>query len=182
MRTFIAIDLPEHVKSRIFHEFEKIYKRNLFYGKITEKDNLHLTLKFLGEVPEEKVQDIKKRLSQIKSEKILCKISKTRIFDDENYIKIIWVDLTSDNDELQKLQKKIDEKLPESFSKKEFSSHITTVRVKGFRYNQDKKKLIEELKKINFNLDFEADEFLLMKSELFPEGPKYKIIEKFPLG
>ena len=60
---------------------------------------------------------------------------------------------------------------------KKFESHLTTVRVKSVI---DKSRLIKEVKKIHFkNLDFEIKEFVLMKSELFPEGPKHKIIEKF---
>jgi 2'-5' RNA ligase len=45
----------------------------------------------------------------------------------------------------------------------------------------DKKKLIEEIEKLKINEKFEVNSFELMKSELKPEGPEYKIIEEFKL-
>ena len=57
MRTFISIDMPEVVRS----EIEKIQDvLPEFFGKKTERDNLHLTLKFLGEIDEEKVKEFEK--------------------------------------------------------------------------------------------------------------------------
>lgn len=180
MRVFIAVELPEHVKSRVFHEFEILQKKNLFKGKFVEKNNLHLTLKFIGETSLEKIDEIKKRLKEVKFEKLNCGVGKTGVFDSEKHIKIIWVELLSDK--LKELQVLINEKFPEISSSdyKEFNSHITTARVKEVI---NREKLIDDLKKINFKkLDFEISEFLLMKSELTAQGPIYRIIEKFKLN
>ncbi|MAG79019.1 RNA 2',3'-cyclic phosphodiesterase [Candidatus Pacearchaeota archaeon] len=179
MRCFIAIKLSEHVKSKVFHEFENLQKKNLFRGKFVEKGNLHLTLKFLGSISEEEIEETKKKLSEIKFEKFNCKIGKTGVFDNESHIKVIWVDLISDK--IEELQKQVSNKFleyPSDFKK--FNSHITTTRVK---FIINKEKLIEEIKKINFkNLDFDVNEFVLMKSELTREGPKYKVLERFKLS
>jgi len=180
MRCFIAIDLPEHVKSKIFHRFEDLFNKRYFKGKITEKENLHLTLKFFGELNKEQIEETKKKLKEISFEKINCNISKTGFFNNEEYIKIIWVDLPSENDNILGLQKLIAEKLPElKIDKKGFSSHITAARVNSVI---DKKKLVKEVKKIKFkDLNFEIDKFYLMKSELFRQGPRYRVIEEFNL-
>lgn len=176
MRIFIAIDLPEHVKSRIFHKFENLQNKNLFNGKFVEKENLHLTLKFFGEITNEKLKEIKNKLKEIKFEKFYCKIGKTGFFENKKHIKIIWVELISEK--LQELQKIINKKIPEILSDyKKFNSHITLARVKSISRNKD---LIKEVEKIHFkNLSFDINEFILMKSELMPLGPKYKVIEKF---
>lgn len=178
MRCFIAIDLPEHAKAKIFHAFETLQDKNLFHGKFVEKENLHLTLKFLGNISEEKMEEVREKLREIKFEKFDCEIGKAGVFG-ENYVKVIWVDLLSDK--LKELQKQITDNFPEIPSDyKEFSSHITTARVISV---PDREKLIEEIKKINFKkLDFEVGEFVLMKSELVRGGPKYKTIEKFRLS
>ena len=176
MRCFIAIEIPQHAKARIFHEFENLKSKNLLRGKFVEKENLHLTLKFLGEITNEEIEKIKKRLNEIKFKIFDCHIGKTDFFKDERFIKIIWVELISN--ELNELQKQIDKATFEiKRDDKKFESHLTAVRVKSVI---DKPSLIKEVKKIHFkNLDFEIKEFVLMKSELFPEGPKHKIIEKF---
>ncbi len=177
MRCFIAIDLPEHVKAKIFHNFETMQDKNLFHGKFVEKENLHLTLKFLGNISEEKLEEIREKLREIKFEKFDCEIGKAGVFD-ENYVKVIWVDLLSDK--LKELQEQISDKFPEiPFDYKEFSSHITTARVSSV---PDKARLLQEIKKINLkNLGFEVGEFLLMKSELMRGGPKYKTLERYNL-
>ena len=48
MRTFISIELPEQVKKEIFKEFKRLENSGFVVGKFVSKDNLHLTLKFLG--------------------------------------------------------------------------------------------------------------------------------------
>ena len=176
MRCFIAMETPQHVKASIFHEFENLKNKNLLRGKFVEKENIHLTLKFLGEITNEEIEKIKKRLNEIKFKIFDCCIGKIGFFKDEKYIKIIWVELVSN--ELNELQKQIDKATFKiKRDNKKFESHLTTVRVKSVI---DKPRLIKEVKKIHFkNLDFEIKEFVLMKSELFSEGPKHKVIEKF---
>ncbi|MCK5149756.1 RNA 2',3'-cyclic phosphodiesterase [Candidatus Pacearchaeota archaeon] len=177
MRVFIAIDLPEHVKAKIFHEFENLRTKNLFNGKFVEKDNLHLTLKFLGEINEEKIEEIKSKLKELKFEKFDCEIGKTGFFHDKNHIKVIWVELVSEK--IKELQQQIDRLFPEILVDKEFSFHITTARVKFVEYREN---LVKEVEKIHFkNLDFEVDEFVLIKSELMRQGPVYKILQKCSL-
>ena len=62
MRCFIDIEISDHIKSKIFHEFENLQTKNLFSGKFVEKENLHLTLKFLGDLTNEGLEKIKNRL------------------------------------------------------------------------------------------------------------------------
>lgn len=183
MRIFIAIELPEHVKSKIFHEFENLQKKNLFKGRFVEKNNLHLTLKFLGDISEERTEEIKKILRGINFGSIFCEVGKTGFFDNERHIKVIWVDLISEEDKLLKLQKEIAGKFPDIHPDyKNFTSHITVARVDSVI---NKEKLVDDVKKIRLkNLDFEVKEFVLMKSELMKQksiGPKYKVLEKFKL-
>lgn len=177
MRCFIAIDLPREVKESIFHEFNQIKSENLVVGNFVPKENLHLTLKFLGEATNENVEKIKKELSQIKFQKFGCKLGKAGFFGNEKNIRTIWVDVISP--ELNHLYKLINKSTIKIQSKDEFVSHITVARVKK---TQNSKELINELRKINFkDADFEVKEFILMKSELMPTGPKYKVLDRFEL-
>lgn len=186
MRIFIAIELPEHVKSKIFHRFENIEKNNLFNGKFTKKDNLHLTLKFFGEISEEKIGEIKEKLKEIKLEKLKIDIGKAGFFNNENFIKVIWIEVLSENKKIQEIHKLISDKFPETNSDyKEFNPHITIARVNNIPFKVNKEKLVNEIREINFkDLSFDVDKFVLMKSELMKsksEGIKYKILEEFDL-
>ena len=78
MRVFIAINLPEDIKAKVFHEFEIVQNSGLVTGNFVEKENLHLSLKFLGEVSEEEIEKIKKKLSEIKFKKLDVEIGKNK--------------------------------------------------------------------------------------------------------
>ena len=68
IRAFIAIDFPDDVIKEVARVGEVLGKKK-FTGKMTELENLHLTLKFLGEIDEERVKEVQKRLKEIKVEK-----------------------------------------------------------------------------------------------------------------
>ena len=170
MRCFIAIDLPEEIKK----EIAKIQKQLPdFKGKLTEKDNLHLTLKFLGEISDEQVNNIKEKLEKIKFNKFKAKLGGAGIFS-ENFIRIVWLELEN----CDKLQKETDEKLKDLFKKEErFMSNLTIARVKS---TKDKKLFIEALRKIQVKpSEFEVQGFALKKSTLTEKGPFYEDIARF---
>ena len=171
-RCFIAIDLPDEIKAKLFHDFDNFKKRGFFIGKNTEKNNLHLTLKFLGDLTGEEIEKTKVVLREIKFRKFSCSLGKLGFFDSADKINIIWIELISEK--LAQLEKEISTSLG---TPEKFAPHITLSRVKK-AFN--KKKLAEGIKNFNFkSREFEVGEFLLMKSELTKEGPKYKVLEKF---
>ena len=60
MRAFVAISIPEEIKNRISEIQNQIPK---FNGKLTEKENLHLTLKFLGEISQDLLENVKSAIA-----------------------------------------------------------------------------------------------------------------------
>ncbi len=173
MRTFISIDIPENVKGAIREIQEKLPD---FRGKKTEPENLHLTLKFLGEVNENKIEEIKRKLREIKFKKFEAEIDSIGVFS-ENFVRIVWLHIKNCDD----LQKEIDEKLEKLFEKeKRFMSHLTIARVKNVK---DKKAFIEQIKKIEIpKINFPVHSFMLKKSTLTEKGPIYKILEEYKLN
>lgn len=172
IRSFISINIPKKVKEKVKKVQEKLPE---FIGKTTEIKNLHLTLKFLGEIDEEKIEIVKERLRQIKLKRLNVQIGNLGIFS-EKFIRIVWLHIT----DCEKLQKEVDEKLKDIFEKEErFMSHLTIARVKKC----DREKFLEELKKIKVpKIEFEIDRFYLMKSKLSLGGPKYEVIEVYDLN
>ena len=181
MRTFIAIELSKEAKNEISKIAEKIIKKNIIMARFVEPENLHLTLKFLGEVSEKELEKIKEKLSEIKQEGFDVLLGKIGFFS-PNFVKVIWIELLCKENEIQRLQGQIENKLEEigfMKEKREFQSHITLARVKSLRDRQGFLDFIEktEVKKI----DFKVKSFKLISSELTPEGPIYKTIQEFEL-
>lgn len=173
MRCFVSINIPKKVQNEIKKIQGKLPK---FFGKKTKLENLHLTLKFFGEVEENKIEEIKKKLKEIKFGKFEVRVEELGVFS-EQFIRIVWLHLKN----CGKLQRAIDEKMFElSFEKeKRFMGHLTIARVKNVK---NKKEFLEGLKKIKVpEIKFNVDKFYLMKSILSAKSPEYKIIEEFGL-
>ena len=178
MRVFVAIDLPEEIKQKV----SEIQKRLPgFNGKLTEQENLHLTLKFLGEVDDEKIIFIKDKLKEIKFGSFESEITNIGFFDNRKSSKysknfILWIHLTN----CEKLQGIVDEKLLEFFGKeKRFMAHLTIARVKEV---DDEKLFLQELKEIKFSkMKFRVKNFMLKQSILASKGPLYQTIEEYTL-
>ena len=68
IRSFISINIPKKVKEKVKEVQDKLPE---FIGKTTDINNLHLTLKFLGGIDEEKIEIVKERLRNIKFNKFI---------------------------------------------------------------------------------------------------------------
>jgi len=172
IRCFIAIDIPKEIKKEIV-AFQEILP--MFEGKTTEEENLHLTLKFLGEISEEQVEEVKKSLKTIKIKKFRAKLGDAGLFS-PSFIKILWVKIEN----CDGLQKAVDDSLEKLFKReKGFMSHLTIARVKSVR---DKKVFLNAFKGLNPEpLEFDIKKFSLKKSTLTPDGPIYEDILEIKL-
>jgi 2'-5' RNA ligase len=169
MRTFIAIDIPEKIKEEIVKIQNSLPE---FKGKKTEFENLHLTLKFLGEVNEKQLELIKERLRKIKLNSFEAEINSIGIFSD----RIVWIGIKN----CEKLQKEIDEKLSDLFEmEKRFMGHLTIARIKNLK---ERKIFLEKVKKIKIpEMKFVVKNFNLKKSKLGRPRPIYEDIEVYNL-
>lgn len=177
MRLFIAIPLPQKVKDYLYDLEKKI---NSNYAKVrwVHKKNLHLTLKFIGHINEDKIEMLKKNLNSINFESFKIKLSSLGAFPNMNNPKVIWVGFEPE-DNIIKLQQCIDEELLTLFpsSEQKLITHATLGRVKVIK---KKKEFLNLLKNIEIeDLEFEVNSFSLIKSELTRNGPKYWTIENF---
>lgn len=176
-RCFVSIDIPE----KFYEEIEKIQGQLLkSQGKYTKPENLHLTLKFLGELTMNEIEEVRKRLRQIRYAQFETAVGDAGFFDNARRGKKdspIWLHLTN----CEGLQKIIDESLVGLFEKeRRFQSHLTIARVKP-PYNT--KFILAELRKIKISeIKFVVDNFRLKKSNLGPDGSKYETIEEYILN
>lgn len=171
MRIFIGIDIPIKLKKAISEIQTELCTHGI---RTIETENMHITLKFLGEVDQKKISAINCKLTEIKHHKFEIFVKGIGVFPNENYAKIIWVGCESE--ELVKLVEKINNKLNE-FPKEGFKGHITIARIKK---KIELKHFLEKYRDWKFGR-FKVEKFFLMKSELFPSGPKYKMIAEYKL-
>lgn len=178
MRLFIAFKLPEEV-SDYLHKIQ----RELPNAQMKMVQDFHLTLQFLGWVPDEKVEEIKKALAQAESFKVnpwVFELAEMGLFKKGRFPRVIWVDLKIP-EEVFGLQKKIAESLrPLGFvPDKPFVPHLTLARVKfcdrPFEFEQ---KINEIFIK---SLEFEVKNFYLIKSTLTPKGSIYEEVAEFKI-
>jgi 2'-5' RNA ligase len=176
MRCFIAVELPKEAKEKVALLQKAIKSRDFFDKKFTEEENLHLTIKFLGEIDEEKTGKTRQALRTIKFSPFTASAEEFGVFS-KQAIRIVWLKISGADE----LQKKVDEVLSGLFEKeKRFMGHLTIARPK--KINQENKepflKLLSSLK--TEKLSFRVNSFALFKSELKKEEP-YTKIEEFYL-
>ncbi|MBT3394877.1 RNA 2',3'-cyclic phosphodiesterase [archaeon] len=173
MRLFVAVDLPQEIRDELY-KLQKSFSPNLAKIKWVSKKNLHLSLKFLGEVEVEDLKKIKDRLKSVNFEQFSANLSG---FEISNNSKSLLCGI-SPMDKVVGLQQKVDEELLDLFdSDQKFSSHITLGRVKLVK---KEKEFMDFLKNVNvWPFKFEIKQFRLMESKLTKDGPIYSIIEKF---
>jgi len=175
MRLFIAIDVSMEVDN-LLRELQK--SLSVDYARIAFTPSFHLTLNFLGNVPDDRVSEIKRRVSKICFNRFSITLDKFGVFPNEKYINVVWIGVR-DNEEINKLQKAVEDSLIGMFPRERFHAHITLGRIKSLR---DKAGFISLIKSLHvIPLSFSADKFRLYESILRMDGPEYRIIEEFDL-
>ncbi len=179
-RLFISIPVDQFIIKKIN---TKLYNLNLPWEKIKKikPENIHITLKFLGDTSIEKIPIIIASLQQATKEfgGLNLEIEKTNIFNKNNPRTLVLI--FKENKNLNKLFIKIEEILfNNGISNKEnkkFKPHITIARIK-------KPSKLKEFKEyINYKIqgNSEVSYIELIESEITKKGPNYTVLQIFDL-
>lgn len=184
MRAFIAISLPEEIQLALAGLQDRLKEAHADV-KWVESRNIHLTLKFLGEIDDRQLVKIMEILEGVAGQRQYFPIN---IFSIGAYPKIdsprvIWVGIDKGDGEIKELAKALEEKIAAEGIPKEvrpFSSHITIGRV---RSGMNKNSLVQKLTiaEIPGGLGFAVRKIVLFKSTLTPKGPAYEILKETSL-
>ena len=185
MRTFIAIELPQKIIGTL-SALQNQLKNTQADVKWVAPENIHLTLKFLGEVDEKKIEKIIQALEETAkdSQPFSIRLCALGAFPKINFPRVIWVGIDAGDEETKNIAFVLEEKLQKLGIPKEkrpFSSHITIGRV---RSGINREKLVKELDilqgkgLLQENLEFLATKITLFKSTLTPKGPIYEILKE----
>jgi 2'-5' RNA ligase len=187
MRVFIAIDIDEQIKKALGQLQEELRARaGLKKGDVrwVRPEIMHLTLKFLGEVGDDRITDV-------------CNIVKTvvsthKCFDlnvqsvgsfGGSAARIVWVGTVEGSRQARLLQEDIERNLHKAGwprETREFSSHLTLGRVKKTRAGTKLKQIIENYGACQFGVT-QVDSVRVYQSELTPTGPVYTVLGSYKL-
>jgi 2'-5' RNA ligase len=188
IRAFIAIELPSEIKKELGIIQSKLKGSEQDYVKWVDPDGIHLTLKFLGNIAEDRIKDIANAMTAsvqgIRSFNLF--IEGLGVFPNPNRTQVAWVGLTGELDKLAELHKQLEanlEKLSFATEKRYFSPHLTLARLR----NQASLLQRQTFGRLVSETGFESDKAIritainLMKSRLAPSGAIYSCLISVPI-
>lgn len=184
-RAFIAIELPDEITAFI-HKIQEGLRSYGLKARWVRPKNIHLTLKFLGDINNEDIKKAGDAIISAASENVSMSLGAKGIgfFPGVKRSRVIWTGITGQTEELTDLQKTLDGKLEAIGFPKErrpFKGHLTIARIKR---KIDARRLVDAMKEFGRfeSKTFIADEVILFKSELKPSGAVYTKLVSGVLG
>ena len=189
IRAFIAIELPDELKTNLSQLLDRLRPGQERAVKWVNPDSIHLTLKFLGNIPAEKVADVTQAISGVTARAKPCTLELQDLgaFPNLRSPRVIWVGIGGSVTAIVNLQRKIDQTLiPLGFpaETREFSPHLTLGRVRDKATPQERGylgKAISSLK-VESSSTFVVDKVNLMRSTLTSSGAIYDCLAPLLFG
>ena len=189
IRAFIAIPLPHPLLDRLSalqRQLEsQIPSRSVRWVRA---EGIHLTLKFLGDTPTEKLPDIKRALAAVARHAPACTftVGELGCFPNPRRPRVVWVGVQEPTGRLAALQDAIEEVMaplgypPEG---RGFTPHLTLGRLQRRASRSDVAQVGEIVARTTVNplAEVTADHFALIRSVLKPSGAEYTTLEEFRL-
>ncbi|WP_440772128.1 RNA 2',3'-cyclic phosphodiesterase [Natronorubrum sp. DTA28] len=184
MRLFVSVDLPDDLAEPVADlqaEFADASGLNF-----TDPEQAHLTMKFLGEVDEDRLPPLRGELEAAVDdadvEPFIARFGGLGVFPSLDYISVVWLGVERGGAELTRLHEAIEARTtaigfePESH---EFTPHVTLARME----HAGGKDLVQELVRERDPTvgEMTVEEVRLTESTLTDEGPVYSTLESFPL-
>ncbi len=185
IRSFLAFPINGTLKEKLEIILDRLQTTHADV-KWVKPQNIHLTLKFLGDVEESRIENVCSLLRQrcrgfdpITS--YLCEIG---AFPDIRHPRIVWGALDDSKKKIQMIADDLEEQLIKIGIVKDdhlFKPHITLGRVRSSAHLKD---LIQAMQQITFESKIEQtfEKIILYKSTLTPQGPIYEALKEFRMG
>lgn len=183
MRLFVALELPSTVRENLAALLSSLRAVSP-QTRWARADNLHVTLKFIGEVPEAKLATIHGALGGVRSDQIVSlDFRGVGFFPDEKHPRVFWAGIEASSN-LKALAAGVEaavERAGIPREKRPFLPHLTLARFEPPRVAESLRLAIEE----NAHRDFgtlRTNQFHLIESKLKPSGAEYTTLESFPFA
>lgn len=186
MRLFLAIEVPDIVKSQIASFIQKI-QRNFpdLDAKWVVPQNLHVTLAFLGETREDCLPSVKNAAAQAanKRQTLSLELEGLGVFPNPSFIRIVWIGMRRGGDEVKTLCRDLRQNLLTAHinfdQEQDFHPHLTLARVQRPPRRREEFQKFLQTENPNFG-SWKSKELSLVKSRLAKPYPIYTTLLKFP--
>lgn len=188
LRLFIAIAVPEEIKARLV-ALQSEWRERLGRSSVswTRPENLHLTLRFLGDVPSNRLEDLAAALATAAAPQAPLKLTVAGLgcFPNSRRPRVLWAGICDEAGGLAELARRI-LVATDSFSRlpaeKRFAGHLTLARVRRIVGNSSSTigEFIEETAAHAVG-SWRAETVELVRSELHPAGSRYTTLARIPL-
>ena len=184
MRLFIAIEIPDEIKTELM-EVQHRLRNSGVEASWPRPEGIHLTIKFLGEVSEEKITEILKTLRHTVEGAVPFRLEVGGVgaFPGPKNARVAWIGLSGETEDLARLQVIVENAMARigiAREERKFTPHLTLGRIKYIRSRDRWLKAMEEIKDIKLP-GFDVVSISLMKSELKPSGAVYSEVGRIVL-
>jgi len=185
IRTFLAIELPRPLLLKI-EEVLGDLRSSQADVRWVNPENLHLTIKFFGNIDESKIEPIVQSVDRLVQETpaILLRVKGMGAFPNLRNPRVIWLGFSEGKESLNSFQKKLEREFKKiGFSPEErpFHPHLTLGRMRSSRGKEDLLRRMERYREEEFG-EIQAEKVILFKSDLRPSGPIYTPLREIRLG
>lgn len=182
-RAFIAIDIDEAVREKLVNMQQQLAATGAQL-KLVEPGNIHVTMKFLGDVPNDKISAITDALRVAASgvQSFDINVQGIGVFPNPRYMRVVWAGVVDGRDVVIALQQNIDLELQKlGFSpERDFVPHLTLARVKTAKRKEQLAASIKEMGNTEFGVT-RAQAVELKQSTLTSKGPIYSTLAHIEL-
>jgi len=182
MRCFIAIDIDEAARSRI-EELAEQLQQEAQLGKSGIKwvatENIHLTLKFLGEVRDAEIAEVCRIVADTAGDHERFAVEAANVGSFGRPPRVVWVGI-NDSGDLAKLQKDLNGRLADAgwpTDQKQFHGHLTLCRVKNTHAGKVLGDVLRRREPVSVGTIF-VDSLCVYSSDLTPAGAVYALVSR----
>lgn len=181
IRSFIAFDIDNESVRKSLEDAQSLLTKTGADLKLVEPKNIHMTLRFLGNVSQDTVEKIFEEMKRVEFTPFDVKIHGLGAFPNVNYARVLWTGITEGADQLRNIFAQLEPRLRDlgfAPDPKGFSPHLTIARVRSGRNKIQLANCVTE------NVDYDvgivkAECLRLKKSDLTPKGPIYSTLKEF---
>jgi len=178
IRSFISIDITAKELLARLVELQRQLSGSGADLKTVQPENLHFTLRFLGEVHPSTLEAVHKEMATVKFNPFKMDLRGVGVFPNLNRINVVWVGVSKGEAEVRMLSTKLDSALKRADLRpdaKGFSPHLTVVRARTGRNKDRLATVVSHLKEYDVG-SMDVTSIQLKKSVLTPHGPIYSTI------
>lgn len=180
-RLFVGVPLSEELRVKLAVLLHELQQSGAVLN-LVRAEQLHFTLKFLGDVEEKQISEMTAVLRAVAalSQPFSVSLQNVGAFPSVGYMRAIWVGV--ENGLLINVMKKLDERLrsirPNEHDEK---PHVTLARVKSVKNKEMLQEFVQKYQQASFG-GMQVQEMVLFESALTPQGAEHLVVERFPFG